>query len=149
MKRVYTAPDTLMVDHFKLVLDQAGIDSVVQRRFLSGASGEIPPTETWPELWVLDDEQEAQAREVIAAAAAPREAGARRACLACGERLGGQFDTCWRCGATVGSLLRDPHFRSADAPPPPLRPISRTVAYWLVWLAMACVALAMLRAYTQ
>lgn len=149
MKRVYTAPNSLMVDHLKLVLDQAGIDSVVEHRFLSGAAGEIPPTEAWPELWVLDDEQEERAREVIAAAATPPERSAQRACLACGERLAGQFDTCWKCGATVGSLLRDPQFESADAPPPPVRPISRNTVYWLVWGAMAWIALAMLRAYTE
>lgn len=147
MQRVYTAANPLMVDHLKLVLDQAGIDSVVEHRYLSGAAGEVPPTETWPELWVLDDEQVERAREVIAAAAAAPEPRGQRTCLACGERLAGQFDTCWKCGAAVGSLLRDPHFRSADAPPPPLRPLSRTLLYWLVWGAMACIALAMLRAY--
>jgi hypothetical protein len=150
MKRVYTAANSLMVDHLKMVLDQAGIDSVVQRRFLSGAVGEIPPTEAWPELWVLDDEQEERARELVAAASAAPERSGQRQCLACGERLAAQFDTCWKCGAAVGSLLRDPQFRSDAAPPPASSwRLSRNAVYWLIWAAMAWIALEMVRDYTR
>lgn len=149
MKRVYTAPNSLMVDHLKLVLDSAGIDSVVEHRFLSGAVGEVPPTEAWPELWVLDDAQEAPARALVAAAAAAPEHARQRTCLACGEHFTEPFDTCWKCGARLGSRLRATDFERADAPPPRSHPLNWTTIYWLIWAAMACAALAMLRAYTE
>jgi Putative prokaryotic signal transducing protein len=148
MKCVYTAPNSLMVDHLKLVLDSAGIDSVVEHRQLSSGVGGIPPQETWPELWILDDSQETRALELIARADAEAPAAGQRVCLACGERFGAQFDTCWKCGAPAGSLLRDAHFLRQDERPI-RRPLSRMVVYWLIWAAMAWAALAMLRAYTE
>jgi len=149
MKLVYTAPNSLMVDHLKLVLDSAGIDSVVEHRFLSSASGVLPAQETWPELWVLDDSDEPRAQALVADAAARGEVP-QHVCLACGERLAEQFGTCWHCGADAGSLLRPPDFvNEEEAPPPQRRPLSWDTIHWMAIVAAAVIAIAMLRAYTR
>jgi hypothetical protein len=147
MKRVYTAPNSLMVDHLKLVLDSAGIDSIVEHRFLSSAVGIVPAQEAWPELWVLDDDDEARARALIAEATAGGEER-QQVCLACGERLGEHFGTCWHCGAEVGSMIRPASFHSEDDRPLP--PPRRWNALVLIAAAAAALAaLAVLRACTR
>ncbi len=65
MKRIYSAQNTLMVDHLKHVLDAEGIGCVVRNRFLAGAAGRLPPTECWTELWVLDEARLADARRLL------------------------------------------------------------------------------------
>jgi hypothetical protein len=148
MKLVYTAPNSLMVDHLKLVLDSAGIDAVVEHRHLSSASGMVPAQETWPELWVLDDAEEPRARALIAWAAGDERQ--QHPCLACGELLAEPFSTCWRCGADYGSVLRPTAFRSQEeASQQPPWPPSWRVINWLAIVAAATVALAMLHAYSR
>ena len=148
MKLVYTAPNSLMVDHLKLVLDSAGIDSVVEHRFLSSAAGVIPAQETWPELWVLDESDEPRAQALIAEAAANGEMR-QHVCLACGERLSEHFGTCWHCGADAGSLLRPTNFHSEEDLRLPSRPLSWDTIHWMAMVAAAIIALAILHAYTR
>jgi hypothetical protein len=147
MKLVYTAPNSLMVDHLKLVLDSAGIDSVVEHRFLSSAAGVIPAQETWPELWVLNETDEPRARELIAEAASGDSR--QHVCLACGERLSEHFGTCWHCGAEAGSLIRPVNFHSQDEVRLPRRPLSWNTIHWIAIVVAAYIALAMLHAYTR
>lgn len=147
MKRVYTAPNSLMVDHLKLVLDSAGIASVVEHRHLSSASGMIPAQETWPELWVLDDADEARARALIDGTATADKRP--HVCLACGEVLPEPFSTCWHCGADAGSAQQPASFHSQEEAPRPTRPLSVQSLQWFAIVAAAAAALAMLRAYAS
>ncbi|MCE2543243.1 MAG: DUF2007 domain-containing protein, partial [Acidobacteria bacterium] len=50
--RIYSAPVLAQVAHMRQVLEMEGIECRIQGEFRSGAAGEIPPTEAWPELWV-------------------------------------------------------------------------------------------------
>jgi hypothetical protein len=79
------------------VLASHGIEAQLRNTTLSGGAGELPIVETWPQVWVAD-EQEQHAKRVIEAVARgtePRAAPWR--CERCGEWIGGQFDECWRC----------------------------------------------------
>ncbi|MGF1548495.1 MAG: DUF2007 domain-containing protein [Thiotrichales bacterium] len=97
MKRVYTSPTPLMTGFIQGLLEHAGIDCTLKNRFLSGAAGDLPVNETWPELWVSDRDA-ARARSVIEAILAPPATGPDWRCPACGELLEVQFDACWYCG---------------------------------------------------
>ncbi len=99
MQRLYAADDPIFVGYLKTLLEDAGIPAIVRNEHLIGATGELPPHECWPELWVLDDADETAARRIVTAAlAAPAETEAWR-CGHCGEHLEPQFNACWRCGA--------------------------------------------------
>lgn len=100
MRRVYRSQLSPMVGHLRNVLESHGIVCVVKNEFLSGALGEIPPNECWPELWVLDEAQFDEAVAIVSAAALDNlvEPGGRWTCSNCGEELEGQFTDCWRCG---------------------------------------------------
>jgi hypothetical protein len=97
MKRVYRAPSLIQVAHARNLLITAGIDCEIRNQYLAGAMGELPLTETWPQL-VVEDADEVRSLKVLERAAAPI-AGDPWICESCGERLEPQFTTCWRCGA--------------------------------------------------
>lgn len=104
MKRVYTAHDPLIVGHLEAVLQERGIVCIVRNRFLGGGAGELPPNETWPQLWVEDDADEAIALQLIEEVlGAGDDPGPEWTCPGCGEVLEGQFAACWRCGEPAPS----------------------------------------------
>ncbi|MDX1512358.1 MAG: DUF2007 domain-containing protein [Gammaproteobacteria bacterium] len=100
MKRIYSSDNPLIVAHLRQVLEANHIACLTRNEFLLGGAGELPPTECWPELWVLEDFQEPRARELVEATLTPgSDCGAGWMCPACGETLEGQFTACWHCGA--------------------------------------------------
>ena len=99
MTRVYSSPDWMMVQTFKSVLDSYGIACEVQGEYRGSAMGQIPPTECWSELWVLDEGRVDEARRILARAEeAPLYERPPTTCSRCGERIEGPFDRCWQCG---------------------------------------------------
>jgi len=100
MKRVYSAENGLMMDYLQGLLEDRGIHCMIRNQLLSGAAGELPPIETWPTLWVLDDRDAELAEALIAEALqvpdSPRD---EWRCPQCGEAIEAQFSQCWRCGA--------------------------------------------------
>ena len=101
MKRIYRAASMLQVAHVRNVLTVAGIPCEIRNQYLSGAMGELPMIETWPQLFV-DAADEPRALRALASASAPNP-GPSWACPGCGEVLEPQFTTCWRCGAEMGA----------------------------------------------
>lgn len=101
MKRVFRAPTLLQVAHARNVLTTSGIQSELRNQYLSGALGDLPMLETWPQLLVEDDDEHAALRALARAAALP--AGPAWTCAACGEVSEPQFTQCWRCGAAPAS----------------------------------------------
>jgi hypothetical protein len=100
MKRVYRNESLVMITHLKNLLEHAGIGSVVKNDRLMGAMGEIPFLECWPELWVVNDRDEARAAEIIRdTLSSEQPVGGDWVCRSCGEKIEGQFAQCWQCGA--------------------------------------------------
>ena len=81
------------------LLEHEGIACLVRNENLFSAKGEIPFTECFPELWVIDDEVYPRARLLLKSW---REAGGKKGptwiCPHCGEEHEGQFGACWKCG---------------------------------------------------
>jgi hypothetical protein len=100
MTSVYSTQDLLIIGHLRNVLVNEGIRCDVRTPFLGAAKGDIPVTDCWSELRILDDEDVDRAREVIDAALAPSTVTERPwPCPKCGESIAGQFDACWQCGS--------------------------------------------------
>jgi hypothetical protein len=111
MKRVYSAKDPLMVGHLRNVLVLHGIQCVTRKLDLTAAAGELPPVECWPELWIIDDEQLAEAQAILKKTLAPVEAVRKLwECSACGEQIEGQFSECWKCGRERGDRSQPVEF---------------------------------------
>ena len=100
MKKIYSSHDGLIINHLRNLLESIDIRCQVKNEVLAGAAGELPPTECWPELWVVESTQAAKAEAAIKAALSTDEsAGPAWSCPECGERIESQFTQCWQCGA--------------------------------------------------
>ena len=100
MQRVFTDSNTVLAGLVRSVLEAAGIHCVVRNQYLSGALGDLPVNECWPQVWVLSDDHAPRALRLIAQAL-PRDGanGECWHCPDCGEQLEPQFGQCWQCGA--------------------------------------------------
>ena len=99
--RVYSAPVLAQVTLIKHVLEMHGIECHIQGEYRSGAAGELPPTEAWPELWVVDPLNLEEAKRLVDEAlepAGPVQSG--WTCPSCKEVNESQFGQCWNCGAS-------------------------------------------------
>ena len=100
MKKVYSAPHPFELENLRNVLQLEGIASEVRTPFLGAARGDIPATECWSELWVLDDAQADRALALISSTREPSDpTGPSWKCRKCGEANEPQFDACWQCGS--------------------------------------------------
>ena len=104
MKKVYTNQNITMIGVVKAALEGQGIECRLKNENLSGALGELPFTETWPELWILDELKEKEAllivHKIIDDSTEPEESWT---CTTCGEIIEGQFGECWNCGHIKGT----------------------------------------------
>jgi hypothetical protein len=101
MKRVFTAQSLAELGHLRNLLEQAGIACLIKNEQLAGGLGEIPFLECLPELWVVFDDEEANAAALIRDAQATSVSADARpwACRECGASNEAQFAACWQCGA--------------------------------------------------
>ena len=105
MTRVYSAPHALVLGNLRNALLLEGIESEIRTPFLGAARGDLPFTECWSELWVLDDALARSATAVIRRALASSEPEAPSwKCPGCGEEIEGQVTACWHCGTGSNGL---------------------------------------------
>lgn len=105
MKKLYSAQDLLMLGHLKSVLEARGIHCVLRNLHLTAAMGQLPPIECWPELWVCEDKQYAEAQTIVTMAFAPLKSVKKSwKCRGCDEVIEGQFLECWNCGSRRSRL---------------------------------------------
>ncbi len=154
MKRVYSAQNTLMVDHLKHVLDAEGIGCVVQNRLASSAMGRLPPAECWTELWILDDAQLPLARQMVEKAFrnADTTSGETWECPGCGEVLEPQFEACWKCSTLRGAAAEDAarvRAPTVGAAARRLLASSSQAQLWVVLGVMALTAWYVFRSYAH
>jgi Putative prokaryotic signal transducing protein len=99
MTKVYSAQSALTVGNLRNLLLSEGIESEVRIPFLAAAGGDLPMTECWSQLWIVNDEDLDRAMKLIDGT---RQTGAPTSeswkCPQCGEEIEGQFEACWRCG---------------------------------------------------
>ncbi len=102
MKKIFSSQNSMIIHHMKNLLEVEGISSFIKNENLTVALGELPPTECWVELWILDERKEAEAREIIRKESIAEEQAIQWpwTCPFCGEKIEGQFTDCWQCGET-------------------------------------------------
>ena len=99
MKKVYTHENRMLVWNLKNILEDARIECHIKNEFLAGGVGELVPTESWPELWVVNDDDFLRAMEFV-----NKQIDAQGhdqvdwRCPHCDEENGSNFEVCWKCG---------------------------------------------------
>lgn len=100
MKLLLRTPSLVHAAHCENVLRAAGIRAEVRNTWLAGAAGDIPLNESAPQVWIVNDGDEADAWAALKAAANPSP-GPRWQCRQCGEWHEAQFAACWHCGTNA------------------------------------------------
>jgi hypothetical protein len=107
MQHVYTARDALDANFLKGLLEQEGIDSVVQGEPLQETWGSLPLSdESLPSVWVSEQDvpkalpivEDYKRRDQADAAVEELRPRPTWACPNCGEKVEEQFTQCWHCG---------------------------------------------------
>ena len=95
--RVYSAPVLAMVGIVQQVLESNGIASEIRGEYRGAAVG-VPTIEAWPELWVTDPTQVAEAIRLVKEVLSSEDSDLPSwKCPGCGEQIEGQFGACWNC----------------------------------------------------
>lgn len=98
MLRLTQAPNLAIATLWADALRNEGIDASVQRQFLVGVAGELPPDQCLPEVWIRHAEQEDRARTLLHDL---QHIPQRRWLCQCGELVEGGFEQCWNCQALM------------------------------------------------
>ena len=95
--KVYSAPTLPDAHLVRGLLAQAGIDARVFNENAQSVMGEIPFHHAWPEVWIMDEREATQARELIHQIERPQAHYGSAFCPHCHEENPGNFHTCWNC----------------------------------------------------
>lgn len=101
MKRIFQASSLPDAHLLAGLLARAGIDVHVFNENAHGATGEIPFTHAYPEIWLVDDRDEPAARAIIEEFEKPGSDHGQRVCPACHEINPADFAICWSCQSTL------------------------------------------------
>lgn len=110
MKLVFDNIDFTIVGHLQTLLEAEGIKTEIRNEGGSGAAGELPFQQVYPELWVVDNADEPRAKAIITDFRNQSEsssAGPDWTCPVCKEHVEGVFTECWNCGAANPELATD------------------------------------------
>jgi predicted RNA-binding Zn-ribbon protein involved in translation (DUF1610 family) len=98
MIKVFTAQDYTQVALLQSIFEEQGLVCVIRNQYTALGRGEIPFTETWPELCILREEDREAAQALLEDwQIGLTDEGADWACPNCGEQSEGQFSACWNC----------------------------------------------------
>jgi hypothetical protein len=95
MLRLAQAPNIAIATLWADTLCEAGIAASVQRQHLLALAGHLPPDQCLPEIWLMHEQQEPQARQLLSDLQQVRQ---QRWHCGCGEEVEGGFEQCWSCG---------------------------------------------------
>jgi len=89
-----------MVWDVKNSLELAGYQCHIRNEYAAGGAGDIAPIETWPEIWLDNDEQFENAVNYLNSDILKSvPSGKDWLCGNCGEINGASFEFCWHCGS--------------------------------------------------
>ncbi len=101
MKRIYTATNLPDAHLLRNLLEQAGIPAHIFNQHAMSAFGELPLSSAYPQVWIVQPQQEQHARAVVAQYTSVAAVTATKLCAACSESNPGEFELCWNCGTLL------------------------------------------------
>lgn len=107
MKRVYTHSNPFFVFNIRNILENNKIECHLKNEIISSAAGELPPTEVWPEVWVVSELDYQKAEELIVQNLKGDLTATSWFCLKCNEINPPAFELCWNCGGDCKGTVTD------------------------------------------
>jgi hypothetical protein len=96
MKKLITNENPFIVANIRELLEQAEIRCSIKNEFASSGSGELPHFDTWPELWILDENDWDRAQAILTEIR-DNSWDEEWTCNYCQEKNANSFDYCWNC----------------------------------------------------
>lgn len=104
MGLIYRAANLIEAQLIVDELQAGGMQARVTGTYLSGAIGELPPSEIIG-VWLLEDRHSIRARQIIEEFEAARTRTEKDwYCRECDEPVGQEFGACWQCGRIRPSI---------------------------------------------
>jgi len=106
MREVYRHHEFIRVSHFRDLVEAAGIPTMLRNEALVHGVVEIPITEFYPNLCVMNDDDYEDAWKIIKDVidAEKRDPGDDLICLKCGEKNPGNFAECYNCQTPLSEV---------------------------------------------
>lgn len=102
MIHLYTCENMIEAQQVLDALQQQHIKAEIVNQNLSSLTGEVPFTETWPKIWIVNVEDEFLARKILDDLKILREKSHLDIfCRKCGEKNPGNFSSCWNCDSDL------------------------------------------------
>ncbi|VAW76998.1 hypothetical protein MNBD_GAMMA12-1124 [hydrothermal vent metagenome] len=104
MIQFYRCENLLEAQQLLEALQQQNIKAEIVNPNLSSLTGEVPFTETWPTVWLVNAEDQHLARSILEDLKKLRQkAHLDILCSQCGEKNPGNFSSCWNCNSDLNS----------------------------------------------
>jgi uncharacterized paraquat-inducible protein A len=101
MHRIYSANNLQEAYLIQGMLAGAGIETQILNEYAQGGLGEIPFTQAYPEIWLLNESDSMNAQKIIKQFEQNNTRTGKLLCKNCHESNPDTFETCWRCGAQL------------------------------------------------
>jgi len=96
MKMLYSNENNFLVNNIKNIIESHDINTFIKNEFSQGAIGEISAIDSWPELWVTDEDDFERAIEILESLHNSIK-GDNWVCNHCSETNNPSFEICWNC----------------------------------------------------
>lgn len=104
MIKIFTDERPFILVQLKQRLNEAGISCFIKNELLAGGTGDLPFTETWPELWLHQKSDYPEALTIVEDFKKTLDKVddfPDWTCPQCGENNEGQYGVCWSCGQQI------------------------------------------------
>ncbi len=101
MERLYSAANLPEAWLIRDLLAEIGVRTQILNEHAQGGVGEIPFTQTWPEIWVERKNDMERARRVITEYESRSVPTGYIDCPYCGEQNPENFEICWHCSVPL------------------------------------------------
>lgn len=98
MRKVYSCSNIIELSPYKFALEAAGIKYLIKNEFSQGAVGELPPAESWPQIWVINQQDADKAEQICSQVESKQQnSDIDWICHNCNETNASSFEYCWQC----------------------------------------------------
>ena len=98
MIKVFEDFDFSRVGQMQSLLDSHGIKTFIRNEYGSSVVGELPFVEVIPQLFVLEEKDLEQAKQILKLDNPQDNTAEDWICPECGVDVEGNFSRCWKCG---------------------------------------------------
>lgn len=98
MFKIYSAGNIQDAYLVQGLLNEAGIETRILNEFAQGGVGEIPFTQAYPEIWLINESDIKKANKLLSHFESRHQQIEELICNQCNETNPDTFEACWHCG---------------------------------------------------